>query len=101
MVDGECAYKMIELAFNSEVMLTRWLKNNYDGSKEFEDPISISCYKEEKINKVLSANGEETVSKSNYFTTYKVTTNDLIDGEQVISVEYFSMFGCTYYRSYT
>jgi hypothetical protein len=92
---------MIELAFNSDLKLTKWLKNNYDGSKQFAKPISVPCYKEEKFNKVLSSTGEEIVSKSNYFTIEKVTTNDLIDGEQVLSVEYFSMLGCSYYRSYT
>ena len=92
---------MIEIAFNSELSLEKWLKNNYDGSKEFYTPKNIPCYKEEKITKVLSATGEEIVSKSNYFTTQKITTNDLIDGEQVLSVEIFSMLGCSYYRSYT
>lgn len=92
---------MIEIAFNTSLQLKRFVKNNNDGSKVFADPVSIKCYKEIKDTKVLSNAGEEIVSKSNYFTIEKINKNDIIDGNQVLTVEYFSMLGCEYYRSYT
>ena len=92
---------MIELAFNSSLSLKRFVKNNNDGSKQFSEPVTLDCYREDKLTKVLSASGEEVTSKTNYFTTQEIGINDIIDDNQVITVEKFTMFGCKYYRSYT
>lgn len=92
---------MIDLAFNSTLRLERFIKNNNDGSKNFDTPVNISCYKEDKITKVLTSNGEEIMSKSNYFTIDKIGENDIIDGNQVLTIEHFNMLGCEFYRSYT
>lgn len=92
---------MIEMAFNASLKLKRFVKNNNDGSRVFSDEVELPCYKEIKDTKVLSNAGEEVISKSNYFTTEQVGKNDIIDGNQVLTVEYFNMLGCSYYRSYT
>lgn len=91
---------MIEFAFNSTLKIKRFIKNNYDGSRQYANETTLPCYKEEKTTKVLSATGEEVLSKTNYWTTAKITTNDIIDDNQILNVEHFSMLGISYYRSY-
>lgn len=91
---------MIEFAFNSTLKIKRFIKNNYDGSRQYANETILPCYKEEKTTKVLSSTGEEVLSKTNYWTTAKITTDDIIDDNQILNVEHFSMLGISYYRSY-
>lgn len=91
---------MIEFAFNSTLKIKRFIKNNYDGSRQYANETTLPCYKEEKTTKVLSSTGEEVLSKTNYWTTAKITTDDIIDDNQILNVEHFSMLGISYYRSY-
>ena len=91
---------MIEFAFNSTLKIKRFIKNNYDGSRQYTNETTLPCYKEEKTTKVLSSTGEEVLSKTNYWTTAKITTDDIIDDNQILNVEHFSMLGISYYRSY-
>ena len=91
---------MIEFAFNSTLKIKRFIKNNYDGSRQYANETTVTCYKEEKTTKVLSSTGEEVLSKTNYWTTAKITTDDIIDDNQILNVEHFSMLGISYYRSY-
>lgn len=91
---------MIEFAFNSTLKIKKFIKNNYDGSRQYANETTLPCYKEEKTTKVLSSTGEEVLSKTNYWTTAKITTDDIIDDNQILNVEHFSMLGISYYRSY-
>ena len=91
---------MIEFAFNSTLKIKRFIKNNYDGSRQYANETTLPCYKEEKTTKVLSSTGEEVLSKTNYWTTAKITTDDIIDDNQILNVEHFSILGISYYRSY-
>lgn len=91
---------MIEFAFNSTLKIKRFIKNNYDGSRQYTNETTLPCYKEEKTTKVLSSTGEEVLSKTNYWTTEKITTDDIIDDNQILNIEHFSMLGISYYRSY-
>ena len=78
---------MIEFAFNDTIQLERFVKDNYDGTQYFEEPVTST--------------GEEVYSGSNYFTREKINERDRIDGHDVLSVEEFKALGCKYYRSYT
>lgn len=91
---------MIEFAFDSTLKIKKFIKNNYDGSKQYSTETTLPCYKEEKTTKVLSTTGEEVLSKTNYWTKGKITVNDIIDDNQILNVEHFSMLGVSYYRSY-
>lgn len=92
---------MIEFAFNDTIQLERFVKDNYDGTQYFEEPVTLRCYKEKKTNKVVTSTGEEVYSGSNYFTREKINERDRIDGHDVLSVEEFKALSCKYYRSYT
>ena len=91
---------MIELAMVHTLELEKWIRNNYDGTKQFEPKQVVKCYKEDKINKVITKTGEEVISKSNYYTTKKIGENDRIDNYDVISIEKYNILGVKYYRSY-
>lgn len=91
---------MIDFAFVHSLKLSRFKKNNYDGTKEFYSDVIVKCYKEDKTTKVITRTGEEVLSKTNYFTTKEIGENDRIDGNDVISIEKFNIMGVKYYRSY-
>jgi hypothetical protein len=91
---------MIELAMVHTMELEKWIRNNYDGTKQFEPKIVVKCYKDDKTNKVITKTGEEVVSKSSYYTTKKVEENDRIDNNDILSIERYNILGVKYYRSY-
>ena len=91
---------MIELAMVHTLELEKWIRNNYDGTKQFEPKKVVKCYKEDKTNKVITKTGEEVVSKSNYYTTKKICENDRIDNNDILSIERYNILGVKYYRSY-
>lgn len=80
--------------------LEKWIRNNYDGTKQFEPKKVVKCYKEDKTTKVITKTGEEVVSKSNYYTTKEIGENDRIDNNDILSIERYNILGVKYYRSY-
>ena len=74
---------------------------NYDGVYTHAKPITIKCYKEDRIQKVITSTGEEVTSKANYFSKIRPNELDLIDNNTILAIEVFDMLGCEYYRSYT
>lgn len=92
---------MIGFALRHSMQLSKYNRTNYNGVYTYDSPITVKCYKEDKLTKVITSTGEEVVSKASYFTKIKPNELDLIDGNTILSIEIFDMLGCKYYRSYT
>lgn len=92
---------MIGFALKHKCMLSKYKDVNYDGTYTHSSPIQVKCYREDKLTKVVTSNGEEVMSKTNYFTTQPIGPLDLIDGNTILSIETYDMLNCKYYRSYT
>lgn len=92
---------MIGFALRHSMQLSKYNRTNYDGVYTYDSPITVKCYKEDRIQKVVTSTGEEVTSKSNYFTKEKLNELDLIDGNTILAIESYNMLGCIYYRSYT
>lgn len=43
-------------------LLNRWIKSDSYGDDVYDEPVALSCYKEEKISIVKNMDGEEVVS---------------------------------------
>ena len=92
---------MIGFALRHTMLLSKHSETSYDGTYQYDSPKKVKCYKEEKIQKVITSTGEEVTSRSNYCTKVKPDELDLIDGNTILAIEVFDMLGCKYYRSYT
>lgn len=101
MVKGELYNKMIGFALMHTLKLSKYKNTNYNGTYDHYDPITVKCYKEERVQKVMTSNGDEVTSKASYYTQTRPDEKDLINGNTILAIEDYDMLGCKYYRSYT
>ena len=92
---------MIGFALRHIMLLSKHNDTKYDGTYQYLEPKKVKCYKDEKIQKVITSTGEEVTSKANYFSKVRPDELDLIDNNTILAIEVFDMLGCKYYRSYT
>lgn len=90
---------LFDIAMIHSMSLERFKKYDYNGSAKYYKPEVVDCYKEDKFQKILNANGEEVTSRGRYYTAEKVTALDRIDGYDILNYEHFD-FGGGYYIAY-